>query len=131
MVLVEGIRAASVVPTFFSRAVAASMLGVAASGFLPSGERRARAMRRGCQAGTRAARCPVAVDGVGVDACTRAHSDGARRTSSGGVEDFADVRLLVAEYGLGVPPSSSMPLLSRSVLGCRCSPCRGRGALAR
>ena len=96
VILVEGIRAASVVPTFFSQ-VAASMLGVAASTIL-----RVRAMRRRSEA-----------DSCGT-ACCRRRWRWRRRMYPSAQRALAaspaaksktlpTLRLSVAEYGLGVP----------------------------
>jgi hypothetical protein len=93
-ILVEGIRAASVVPTFFSQ-VAATMLGIAASQFSAQGYEvplRSGFVRHGVlppSMALTAARAPRVTEAVA-----------ASRTES---KTLPTLHLSVAEYGLGVP----------------------------
>jgi hypothetical protein len=94
-ILVEGIRAASVVPTFFSQ-VAASMLGVAASKF----------SRKGYEVPLRSG---FVRHGVLPPSMALASMHAPERTAALAAHPAADsktlptLRLSVAEYGLGVP----------------------------
>src|SRR5262249_41972016 len=93
VILVEGIRAASVVPTFFSQ-VAATMLGVAASPFsAPSYETplRSGVVRQGLLAPSMAV------------AATHAPVRPAAIAASTESATLPRLQLSVAEYGLGVP----------------------------
>jgi hypothetical protein len=93
VILVEGIRAASVVPTFFSQ-VAATMLGVAATQFSAQGYEvplRSGFVRHGILAPSMAV--------AATHAPMRAAAVAARTESA----TLPRLQLSVAEYGLGVP----------------------------
>jgi hypothetical protein len=93
VILVEGIRAASVVPTFFSQ-VAATMLGVAATQFSAQGYEvplRSGFVRHGILAPSMAV--------AATHAPVRAAAVAARTEST----TLPRLQLSVAEYGLGVP----------------------------
>jgi hypothetical protein len=93
VILVEGIRAASVVPTFFSQ-VAATMLGVAATQFSAQGYEvplRSGFVRHGILAPSMAV--------AATHAPVRAAAVAARTESA----TLPRLQLSVAEYGLGVP----------------------------
>src|SRR5215831_13054596 len=92
-ILVEGIRAASVVPTFFSQ-VAATMLGVAATRFSAQGYEvplRSGFVRHGILAPSMAV------------AATHAPVRAAAVAASTASTTLPKLQLSVAEYGLGVP----------------------------
>jgi hypothetical protein len=92
-ILVQGIRAASVVPTFFSQ-VAASMLGVAATQFSAQGYEaplRSGFVRHGILAPSMAV------------AATHAPARAAAVAASTESATLPRLQLSVAEYGLGVP----------------------------
>jgi hypothetical protein len=93
VILVEGIRAASVVPTFFSQ-VAATMLGVAATKFSAQGYEvplRSGFVRHGILAPSMAV------------AATHAPVRAAAIAASTESPTLPKLQLSVAEYGLGVP----------------------------
>ena len=96
VVLVEGIRAASVVPTFFSQ-VAASMLGVAASRF--SGKGYAASLRSGF---VRHGVLPPSMALASMHVPERTATALAARPAAES-KTLPTLRLSVAEYGLGVP----------------------------
>ena len=93
VILVEGIRGASVVPTFFSQ-VAATMLGVAATQFSAQGHEvplRSGFVRHGILAPSMAV------------AATQAPVRAAAVAASAESTTLPRLQLSVAEYGLGVP----------------------------
>src|SRR5262245_37139847 len=93
VILVEGVRAASVVPTFFSQ-VAATMLGVAATRFSAQGYEvplRSGFVRHGILAPSMAV------------AATHAPVRAAAVAASTASTTLPKLQLSVAEYGLGVP----------------------------
>jgi hypothetical protein len=96
VVLVEGIRAASVVPTFFSQ-VAASMLGVAASRF--SGKGYEASLRSGF---VRHGVLPPSMALASMHVPERTATALAARPAAES-KTLPTLRLSVAEYGLGVP----------------------------
>ena len=96
VILVEGIRAASVVPTFFSQ-VAASMLGVAASRF--SGKGYEASLRSGF---IRHGVLPPSMALASMHVPERTATALAARPAAES-KTLPTLRLSVAEYGLGVP----------------------------
>jgi hypothetical protein len=114
-ILVEGIRVASVVPTFFSQ-VAASMLGIAATRFSAQGYEaplRSGFVRHGILAPSMAvAATHVAVRAAAVAASTESAT-------------LPRLQLSVAEYGLGVPSIVvyAVPRGAEGRSGLRQSPC--------